>query len=551
MVTSLRRCLIIALVLILPAVAWAGGGSEQAGTEEDGPLTLTYFSFNSDVNASWEGPVYEAISDKTGVELEMEFLVGTDLMEKVGIMIAGEEYADIINARGLNVPERLISAGALLPLGDLLESHGPTLTQLWGESLGKLRHPDGNIYYLASPRNRPEDIQDMNQGLLVQYDVLEKTGWPKPETLDDVRNMLEAYLEQVPDLDGQSFVPWGLWADSWGYNITVNNASLWVNGFTDDSDAYVDQETYDVTYYNTTEYFKRYLAWLNEMYLADLLDPNGFILKNDAWRSLVASGRVLAMITGTWDINESERALRQAGVPERAYARFPVVYEEGIKDRSQVYAESYSWGLTISKNNPNPEKTMEFFDFLASDEGTVLLNWGVQGQHYDVVDGERVMKPEIMERYQTDPDYGPDQGFGTFQWVQYEGAIRLDDGQYASPFNPEQAYEAADEWTRTAMDEYGIRYWGEHFDTTGEAPPYGFAWTIPVDPQSDGALAYAKANEIRHAMVPQIVTSRTPAEFESRWEEFVSELYDVAGIAAWEEEMSQGIKERLDIWGLR
>lgn len=546
-----RFVLILVLIALLPALALATGGREADAAAGDGPLTLSYFSFNSDVNASWEGPVYEAISEKTGVELEMEFLVGTDLMEKVGVMIAGEEYADVINARGLNVPERLIAAGALLPLDDLLQSHGPTLTEIWGDSLGKLRHTDGNIYYLSSPRNRPREIEDMNQGLLIQYDVLEATGWPKPETLDDVKAILQEYLAQHPDLDGQSFVPWGFWADSWGYNITVNNAALWVNGFTDDSDSYVDQDTYEVTYFNTTDYFKDYLRWMNEMYRSDLLDPNGFILKNDAWRSLVASGRVLATITGTWDINEPERALRQAGMPERAYARFPVVIEEGIEDRSQVYAESYSWGLSISNKNPNPEKTMELFDFLASDEGTVLLNWGVQGTHYDVVDGERVMKDSVMQRYNSDPDYGPDQGFGTFQWTQYFGAIRLDDGQFASPFNPEQAYDDADEWTQRAMDEYGIRYWGEHFDTTGYAPPYGYAWTISVDPESDAALAYAKANEIRHAMVPQVVTAETNTEFEERWDELVDELRNVAGISAWEEDMTRLIRERLDQWGQR
>jgi putative aldouronate transport system substrate-binding protein len=544
-----RLVLILAFVALLPALAFATGGGESGAADGDGPLTLSYFSFNSDVNASWEGPVYEAISQKTGIALDMEFLVGTDLMEKVGVMIAGEEYADVINARGLNVPERLIGAGALLPLDDLLASHGPTLTELWGDSLGKLQHTDGSIYYLSSPRNRPTEIEDMNQGLLIQYDVLEATGWPTPRTVDDVKAILEEYLAQNPDLDGQSYVPWGLWADSWGYNITVNNAALWTNGFTDDSDSYVDQDTYEVTYFNTTDYFKDYLRWLNEMYRSDLLDPNGFILKNDAWRSLVASGRVLAAITGTWDVNEPERALRQAGMPERAYARFPIVMEEGIEDRSQVYAESYSWGLSISNKNPNPEKTMEFFDFLASDEGTVLLNWGVEGTHYDVVDGRRVMKEDVIERYNSDPDYGPDQGFGTFQWTQYYGAIRLDDGQFASPFNPEQAYDDADAWTQRAMDEYGIRYWGENFDTSGYAPPYGYAWTISVDPESDAALAYAKANEIRHAMVPQVVTAETDAEFDDRWDEFVDELRNVAGIGEWEEEMTRLIRERLEQWG--
>ena len=547
---------ILALLLATLGVVSVGatGGKESTASTAAGaaPVTMSFFSFNVEGIATWDGPVHKRITERTGVKLAMEFIVGTALQEKVGIMIAGEEYADIIEARGLGVPEKLIEAGALIPLDDLIERHAPNLKKLWGDSLTKLRNPrDGKIYLLPQPANRPREDAEPNQAFLLQYDVLEKTGWTAPKTLDDVQRMLKAYIAKYPDLNGTPWVPWGLWADSWGYNITLNNAALWVNGFTDDSDANVDQKTYDVTYFNTTEYFKRYLKWLNGLYKDGLLDRNGFIMKVDQWRTLVASGRVLATIGGTfWDVADGERALRQAGMPERAYARLPVTIAPGVTYRGHVAAENYSWGLAISKNAKDPVRAIQFLDFLASPEGTVLLNWGVEGVHYDVVNGKRVMKPEVVQRDRADPNYHRMEGFGTYEWVQYFGAVRMDDGQYASPVNPADLYANSDAKTREVMDRLGIKFWGQLYDYSLKAPPYGYAWTISVDPNSTAQLAYVKADELRHALVPQVVMSRDDQEFDRNWDAFVTRLRQEAGIGDWEKAMAEGIRTRLKLYGI-
>ena len=41
--------------------------------------------------------IYKKIEEELGVTLEMEFLVG-DLQQKLGVMIAGGEYPDLITA---------------------------------------------------------------------------------------------------------------------------------------------------------------------------------------------------------------------------------------------------------------------------------------------------------------------------------------------------------------------------------------------------------------------------------------------------------------------
>jgi putative aldouronate transport system substrate-binding protein len=550
-------CLIMIFTILISAATGCkksenketSGGSTSTG--ENKPTKFSYFTFSSDGTPSWDGPIHKKVTEKTGVSMEIEYMVGADVNEKVGVMIAGREYADFIDARGLGVPEKLIEAGALIPLDELIEKHAPNIKKLWGDSLKKLKNSkDGKVYLLDQPMNKPAEIVDANQSLLIQYDVLDKMNYPTPKTLDDVFKLLKDYTAKYPEINGKPFIPWGLWADTWGYNITVNNPAQWTNGFVDNSDAYVDPKTYQVKYFNSTDYFKDYLKWMNKLYTNGMLDKNGFITKNDQWKSLISTGRVLATIDGTWDVADGEAALRKAGMPERAYARFPIVMKEGIKDRSQVYCESYSWGLGISKNCKDPVRAIKFLDYMCSEEGTILQNWGIEGVHYDVVSGKRVMKPEVNKALREDSQYKYKQGFGLVTG-RYNTPVKLSDGQYAVPFNPEDTYKNSDEWTRKVMDKYKIKYWGQMFDVSGERTPYGFAWNVTLDPKSPGSLASSKADELRHAFVPQIVMSKNDSEFDKNWQDFTKKLADEANISKWEKEMTDGIAKRLEVFGVK
>lgn len=314
------------LVSLLLALVIALSLAPLSAIAEAGRPTLTVFDFTEELNQELinNAPTIQYLEDRLNVNLEIEVISGMSKEEKIATMIASGDYADIM----FRVDERMIEAGALIPLDDLLESDGQDILNAWGTSLNKLRYPaDSKVYWIGSPKNRPEELTDPSACLLVQYDVLEKLGWPEIKTLDDVHQALKDYLAMVPDLNGTSFIPWGIWADSWGYNQTVNNPALWINGFTDDSDAYIDQQTFDVTYFNTTDYFKTYLKYLNTLYNEGMLSENAFITKYDEFNSQVASGRVLATIYNANLMSEPEAALRAAGMPERCYARFPVVLD--------------------------------------------------------------------------------------------------------------------------------------------------------------------------------------------------------------------------------
>ena len=53
-------------------------------------------------------------------------------------------------------------------------------------------------------------------------------------------------------------------------------------------------------------------------------------------------------------------------------------------------------GWAIGHTNEHPVETIKYFDFWFSEEGRRLANFGVEGQHYDMVDGKPIFKEEIL-----------------------------------------------------------------------------------------------------------------------------------------------------------
>ncbi|CDN46106.1 hypothetical protein BN871_KO_00100, partial [Paenibacillus sp. P22] len=56
----------------------------------------------------------------------------------------------------------------------------------------------------------------------------------------------------------------------------------------------------------------------------------------------------------------------------------------------------------ITKACKNVDAALKLLDFLASDEGFKLVRYGVEGVHYDMVDGKPVAKQEFFDKFASD-----------------------------------------------------------------------------------------------------------------------------------------------------
>lgn len=124
--------------------------SGDAAADDKSPITFEVFLTDAN-NDSWDNPVGNAITEATGVTLEISYPVSSqgDAKQDVALMIANDEYPDFIYAKG--EATSLYEAGALIDMTDLIEQYGPNIKKMYGDELEKLKWGNGDegIYQLS------------------------------------------------------------------------------------------------------------------------------------------------------------------------------------------------------------------------------------------------------------------------------------------------------------------------------------------------------------------------------------------------------------------
>src|SRR5690606_34380679 len=144
-----------------------GGGTQTGDTagDENKPVDkVTFRIFNGvagekDVNTN-ETVIGKILEDQTGVNFFIEHLVG-DLNTKIGTMVAGGDYPDvIIPDAGIN---QIIDAGALIDLTPYLTSDEyPNLKRVYEPYLNLMVWDDGTIPILPFSTRVGDYVPDPN-----------------------------------------------------------------------------------------------------------------------------------------------------------------------------------------------------------------------------------------------------------------------------------------------------------------------------------------------------------------------------------------------------
>lgn len=89
--------------------ASAGDGSAAATGDERTPATFSLLQMaaaTSTVDPWIDTPVGQYLQEKTNVELEIEFLVGSDVRQKASLLIAAGEYPDLLTTSDASATSR-------------------------------------------------------------------------------------------------------------------------------------------------------------------------------------------------------------------------------------------------------------------------------------------------------------------------------------------------------------------------------------------------------------------------------------------------------------
>ena len=143
--------------------------------------------------------IKEKIAECSGASAQVEFLGGQTPEEKIGIMIQNGEYPDFIN--GADASNKLIEAGALIPLEDYLQDYPDLYAYLKPWQWESLRKDDGHIYYIPPfgvVQGHNTQTMFSGESFWIQKRVLEWAGFPQVKTLDEYFALITSYLEENP-----------------------------------------------------------------------------------------------------------------------------------------------------------------------------------------------------------------------------------------------------------------------------------------------------------------------------------------------------------------
>ena len=309
----------------------------------------------------------------------------TDKETAYTTMVSSKDMADLVSYDKANI-EKYAFQGAFVKLDEYLEEYAPNITKYLNdhpEKKANITSADGHIYIIP----RFED-GDTAQGWYIRQDWLDKLGLEQPKTVDEYYKVLTAFKTQDPNGNGQADeVPF------FQRDMLLSTLyPLW--GIT--PDFYVDEATQTIKHGMYSPEYKKAIKDITKWYKEGLIDQEIFTRGSNSREELLGSdtgGSTHDWFTSTGTYNEK---LKEK-VPGINFAPIapPADINGKVWERTSRNIGALGWG--ISSSCKNIEEAVKYLDFWFSEPGTRLYNYGIEGTHYNMVDGKPVVADLLLK----------------------------------------------------------------------------------------------------------------------------------------------------------
>ncbi|RED52721.1 ABC transporter substrate-binding protein [Cohnella phaseoli] len=332
--------------------------------------------------------------EKTNVHIEWEVVPEQSMQEKLNLVLASEDYPDVIFGMNVSPAQEMIygTQGVFLPLNDLIESQGTQTKKLFADRPDikeAITAPGGNIYSL--PEINECYHCSMSQKMWIYQPWLDKLGLEMPKTTEDLYNVLKAFKTQDPNGNGKADeVALSISPKSWRSSIDafLMNSFVYNPVYGTTKRLFVQDGKLDVSY--TKPEWKEGLKYLNKLYSEGLITPESFTQDDN---QLIQVGEnpdvpLLGASTGghqgvfTQLLGESGRW--------NEYKTVPVLKGPNGAQYAPTDATSLTTGsFLITNKAKNPEVALRWADGLYEYEHTLRSNYGRPDQEWrNATDGE-------------------------------------------------------------------------------------------------------------------------------------------------------------------
>lgn len=358
--------------------AGAEGASYTFPLEEPIEISALTMDFNRD-RTQYADQLYEQY---TNVKINWTMEPASDLFTVVNLKLNSGELPDMLVVNK-TLADQFADQGLFVDFMDYLDQM-PNL-KAWMEKIPAIYNDtvdgEGHLYCLTNFNTRGQ----VPRQPIYRKDLFEKENLSVPETIDELYEDLVILKEKYPDS-----IPI---VSRWGANNLIGHVA---NLYQCQTSYYLDEDSQTYEYGPATDKFKAAISTLQKFYAAGLIDPEFATVSDDQFVDRITSGRALFMFAeytcclhtegeGDWNGNG------QKNNPDFELAPMPVVDTEFGEGQLQVQSPTGRGGyaIAVSAESEHIDQIMALIDYQLSDEMINLVNWGVEGETYEVTDGQK------------------------------------------------------------------------------------------------------------------------------------------------------------------
>ncbi len=320
--------------------------------------------------SDWSGKIPEAISAATGVDIKVTVASDTN---QLPLMIASGELPDLVFT--YDHISKMSDAKVSYPWQELIDPYTPNFVI---DELTKAVNTvsDGNYYTVRDGFSPPSELKKYPKalfrggGLALREDIMQELGNPDIQSLDDLMNVFATVKEKHPELTTVALTPGQI--DSY-FRLQHGLPRF---GFTkvEGKPAYYIGEPRQIEYYQ----------FMNDLYTKGFITADQYTWKDpNQAKQLALTGKAFAWVYTETAAETLNSELKNNGQPFTFTQVTPM-----LTDHAALINNNPGWaGVFVTKKSKDPETAIKFIEFMRSDAGTRLGDWGIEGEDYELAEG--------------------------------------------------------------------------------------------------------------------------------------------------------------------
>jgi len=186
------------------------------------------------------------------------------------------------------------------------------------------------------------------------------------------------------------------------------------------SEKFLKDKNGNILHESQTDYGMKRVEYVHKLFNEGLMNPEVFTMEeNRAKEGIVNKSFAIVSDMHNYIVENNDMKYIPIG---------PIKDVNGSTQMQLSYKSGYA-GWSIPATTKNPEEVVKFADWLASRDGKLLSQYGIEGRDYNLdKDGNPVVKKEVLDLKEKDPEKAKKLGFrgaGSY-WAEHLGYTDID-----------------------------------------------------------------------------------------------------------------------------